>query len=186
MPNSQIQGDKTIKTGAETKQNTNEGFGTLDAESQSPTGSVAGYCRRIGNFFEKTERWLVKYNLEARGIQRVEPHERHDVTWISYLQAFQLWFSINLAAINSTLGMLAPVVFGLSFKDASLCAVFGSLIGSSAVAYIAPFGPISGLRSMVRGNPQSTPLKPSLNSFYRCLLDTRLDGGRVGCWLFSI
>ena len=45
--------------------------------------------------------------------------------------------------------MLAPTVYGLGFKDAALCAVFGSLVGSIPVAYIATRGPVSGNRSMV-------------------------------------
>ena len=124
-------------------------------ESQPLANSVADVAGGLGNYFENIERWLLKLSLESRGIQRVEVHERHEVTWMSYLQAFQLWLSINLAAINTTIGMLGPGVFELSFKDASLCAVFGSLIGSIAVAYIAPFGPLSGLRSMVYGNLKS-------------------------------
>jgi hypothetical protein len=90
--------------------------------------------------------------LETRGIQRVLPSERQPLTLSAYLQAFILWFSINLAAVNIALGMLAPVVFGLGFLDASLCAVFGSAIGSACVAYIATWGPKSGCRAMV-GNP---------------------------------
>ena len=100
-------------------------------------------------WIERLETTLVKYKLEGRGVQRVEPHERHELSWKSYLQAFTLWISINLAAVNITLGMLAPVVYSLSFKDASLCAVFGSLLGSAAVAYIATWGPVSGNRTMI-------------------------------------
>ena len=95
------------------------------------------------------ERQLIKYNVEARGIQRVEPNERHALTWKGYVSMFCLWFSINLAPVNITLGMLASQVFALSFTDAALCAVFGSLTGSLAVGYITTFGPVSGIRSMV-------------------------------------
>lgn len=102
-----------------------------------------------GGYLRRFERQLTKYNLETRGIQRVTPEERHALTWKSHGQAFFLWVSINLAAVNITLGMLAPAIFELSFKDASLCAVFGSLVGSIAVAYIATWGPVSGNRSMV-------------------------------------
>lgn len=45
--------------------------------------------------------------------------------------------------------MLGPITFSLSFLDASLCAVFGMLIGCLPVAYIATFGPRSGNRSLV-------------------------------------
>ena len=104
---------------------------------------------KIGLYVYRFERQLIHYNLEARGVQRVEPHETHPRSKRNYLQAFLLWFSVNLAAVNITLGMLAPTVFTLSFKDAALCAVFGSILGSLAVAYIATWGPISGNRTMI-------------------------------------
>ena len=96
--------------------------------------------------FEET---LVKYNLEVRGIQRVEEHEKVQISWLAYLQVFGLWLSVNLVPNNITLGMLGPAIFELSFRDASLCAVFGAIIGSVPVAWIATWGPLSGLRSMV-------------------------------------
>lgn len=131
-------------------QSTSNDIELLDTESQLPTNLTTGVLGKVKQYSEKTENYLAKYSLEARGIQRVEPHESHDVTWKSYMQAFQIFFSINLAAFNPTIGMLAPVVYGLSFKDASLCAVFGSFLGSLAAVYIAPFGALSGLRSLVR------------------------------------
>lgn len=101
------------------------------------------------NIFQKFENQLVAYNLEARGIRRVEVDEREDLKTNGYQQVGLLWFSINLAAINITLGMLGPVIFRLSFLDASLCAVFGMLVGCLPVAYISTFGPLSGSRSLV-------------------------------------
>lgn len=95
------------------------------------------------------EKQLVRYNLEARGIHRVAASERHDTRRLGFVQISLLWFSINLAANNITLGMLGPAVFYLGFTDAALCAVFGMLLGCLPVAYIATFGPRSGLRSLV-------------------------------------
>ena len=103
----------------------------------------------LGLYLSRFERQLIKYNLEARGVQRVEPHETHAQTWKDHIQAFLMWVSVNLAAINITLGMLAPTVYYLSFKDAALCAVFGSLLGSLVVAYVATWGPISGNRTLI-------------------------------------
>ena len=89
--------------------------------------------------------------VESRGIQRVTPSESTvTLSWRSYLQTFVLWVSINLAAVNITLGMLAPTVFGLGFTDAAVCAVVGSAIGSACVAYVGTWGPRSGCRTMVR------------------------------------
>ena len=111
-------------------------------ESTEPLG-------RFGVYLSQFERQLIKYNLEARGVQRVEPHESHNHTWKDYMQAFLMWISVNLAAVNITLGMLAPTVYELSFKDAAFCAAFGSLLGSTVVAYIATWGPVSGNRTMI-------------------------------------
>lgn len=112
--------------------------------------------RRPSTALESTKNWyttfeqtLVEYNLEARGIQRVEQDERHDLRSLGYSQIAILWFSINLAANNVTLGMLGPAVYHLSFIDSCLCAVFGMLLGCLGVAYAATFGPRSGNRTMI-------------------------------------
>ncbi|MCJ1229660.1 hypothetical protein MMC12_006329 [Toensbergia leucococca] len=115
---------------------------------QSPIPSK-NLGEKIVIYTKNFERQLVAYNFEARGIQRVEPHETHGLTRKDYMQAFILWISINLAAVNITLGMLGPAVFALSFKDATLCASFGSLLGSIPVAYISTWGPVSGNRTMI-------------------------------------
>jgi hypothetical protein len=133
---------------------------TTDVEKTGPitTGAPGAHdtahegqlsASRISARLKSFERTLLKYNLEIRGIQRVEEHEKIHVGWFAYVQVFVLWVSINLAANNITLGMLGPAVYGLSFRDASLCACFGVLAGSIPVAWIATWGPISGNRTMV-------------------------------------
>ncbi|KAL0256231.1 Vitamin B6 transporter [Diplodia seriata] len=101
------------------------------------------------SWYKLLEETLVEYNLEARGIQRVEPDERHDLRSLGYSQIAILWFSVNLAANNITLGMLGPAVYYLGFTDSCLCAVFGMLLGCLGVAYAATFGPRSGNRTMI-------------------------------------
>ncbi|KIV81728.1 hypothetical protein PV11_03891 [Exophiala sideris] len=110
----------------------------------SPTGRLPSWLRS----FEHT---LLKYNIETRGIQRVEDHEKQRLSWFAYLQVFVLWTSINLALNNVTLGMLGPAVYGLSFTDSAICAALGALLGSLPVAWIATWGPLSGIRTMVWG-----------------------------------
>lgn len=114
-----------------------------DVLTPLPTGSKT--------LFQRWESALTKYNLEGRGIQRVLPYERHapNSPQTSLGQICLLWFSINLAANNVTLGMLGPSIFGLSFLDSTLLSVFGMFIGCLPVAYISTFGPSSGLRAMV-------------------------------------
>lgn len=115
---------------------------TTDDVEQQPSRGPMHYVKS----FEQT---LIRYNLEARGIQRVLPEDRHDLRQLGYAQIGILWFSINLAANNITLGMLGPAVYYLSFFDSCMCAVFGMLVGCLPVAYIATFGPRSGNRTMV-------------------------------------
>jgi NCS1 nucleoside transporter family len=129
------------------------GVGTPDESSQEPntdsTPSTAQPVSKWKSYLESFERQLIAFNLETRGIKRVEPSERHDLKKLGYTQVFVLWFSINLAANNITLGMLGPAVFELGFLDSSLCAVFGMLVGCFAVGYTAQFGPRSGNRTMI-------------------------------------
>lgn len=112
-----------------------------DDGDESTTGLIG--------LWKRTERTLVQYNVEARGIQRVLPEHRHTTERLGFVHISLLWISINLAAQNITLGMLGPAVFYLSFKDSALCATFGGLLGSLPVAYAATFGPRSGNRTMV-------------------------------------
>lgn len=118
----------------------------LDSPISPPDVSATSTWQRHVQLFEKQ---LVALNFEARGIRRVEPDERHDLQTLGFTQIIMLWFSVNLAANNITLGMLGPAVFQLNFLDSSLCAVFGMLVGCLPVAYIATFGPRSGNRSLV-------------------------------------
>lgn len=114
-----------------------------------PEESVAGKGQVSGTWPHRFSNYLFRHHVEARGLERVLPDETHSVGFFSYAQAFLLWTSVNLAANNITLGMLASQIFGLGFRDAALCAVFGSLIGSIPVGYIAIWGPISGTRTMI-------------------------------------
>lgn len=87
--------------------------------------------------------------LEARGITRVLPHERHGASVMGYIQMSLLWFSANISANNLAVGLLGPLLFGLGFLDSAMCSVFGILIGSAATAYMSIWGAQSGNRTMV-------------------------------------
>lgn len=121
----------------------------IDVEDEATQPWQSHVTRRLAGYMKRFEKQLVEYNIEARGIQRVDEQERHALTWVTYLQVFLLWVSINLAANNITLGMLGPAVYGLSFLDSSLCSVLGATVGSLAAAWSATWGPISGNRTLV-------------------------------------
>ncbi|KAF2726653.1 purine-cytosine permease FCY21 [Polyplosphaeria fusca] len=121
----------------------------LPISENAEAANNPSWTGKVKSWYKRFERQLVAYNLEARGIQRVEPDERHDLRSLGYTQIAVLWFSINLAANNITLGMLGPAVFYLGFLDSCLCAVLGMLVGCVSVAYVATFGPKSGNRTMI-------------------------------------
>ncbi|KAL4925578.1 purine-cytosine permease family protein [Aspergillus undulatus] len=154
-----MSGNATHTVGAATKENEIRSIPFFDdpSHNEEEAGSpraMGGSCvpQQLTYYLKKVENRLVEYSLEARGIERVQEHERiPKVSWISYLQVFLLWMSVNLAANNITLGMLGPAVYGLSFLDSALCAVFGALVGSVASSWMATWGPISGIRTMVFG-----------------------------------
>ena len=87
--------------------------------------------------------------LEARGIARVTPQERHRDSILNYAQMAILWFSANVTANNLVVGLLGPLLFYLGFVDSAMMATFGSLLGSAATAYMSIWGAQSGNRTMV-------------------------------------
>ena len=103
------------------------------SDRHSNNGQSSAFLSRITRYARRFEEQMLAYNLEVRGIKRVEVHERHDLKSLGYTQIAILWFSINLAANNITLGMLGPAVYYLSFRDAAFCAVFGMMLVRSHV-----------------------------------------------------
>jgi hypothetical protein len=87
--------------------------------------------------------------LEARGITRVEPDERHESSITKYVQMSLLWFSANLTANNLAVGFLGPLLFQLGFTDAALMGVWGAFVGSLITAYMSTWGAASGNRTLV-------------------------------------
>lgn len=98
-------------------------------------------------------RWNAKVEglagLEARGITRVLPEEKHGGSVMGYLQMFALWFSINVAATNLVVGFLGPLVFNLGWVDCVCIVIFANALSSCGPAYTGTFGPQSGNRTMV-------------------------------------
>ena len=121
---------------------------SIDQERQyHPTSRLSRATSALHSF----EHTLLKWNVELRGVRRVEDDEKQPITWFAYLQVFVLWTSVNLAINNVTLGMLGPAVFELSFEDSAICAALGALVGALPVAWIATYGPVAGLRTMAFG-----------------------------------
>ena len=102
----------------------------------------------------KLARWNAKVEglggLEARGITRVLPEEKHNGGIRGYIKMAVLWFSINLCANNIITGLLGPLVFQLGWVDSICIVIFATGLSACAPAYTSTFGPESGNRTMVR------------------------------------
>ena len=88
--------------------------------------------------------------LEARGIVRVPPDERGELTMAALVHVAIMWYSANITLNNLAVGFLGPLLFDLGFLDSALVVVFACLVGSVGPAYMAIWGPQSGNRTMVR------------------------------------
>ncbi|KAL8743128.1 MAG: hypothetical protein Q9190_004482 [Brigantiaea leucoxantha] len=88
-------------------------------------GAVPGESFVAGNsLYHKLQRFVGKYGVEQRGIERVPEDERTDT---------------NLAKVGTMLG----------FVDAILTTLFINLLGILPVCFFSTFGPVFGLRQMV-------------------------------------
>lgn len=90
---------------------------------------------------------LKKYgvNIEDRGIERVPPDNRPHKRIFDLML---LWGSANIAITTFSIGLLGPPVFGLGLTDSCLTILFFVTFSSAGVAYLATFGPKTGLRQM--------------------------------------
>ena len=107
-----------------------------------------------GTFGKWNDRVEGLSGLEARGITRVLPEEKHAGGMRHYVQMVLLWFSINLVANNLITGLLGPLVFGLGWVDSVCIVIFATALASAGASYTATFGPESGNRTMVFTNPR--------------------------------
>lgn len=121
----------------------------VDSDAKNFSSPIPTPAGRLTRFNTKIESLA---GLEARGIKRVLPEERHATSLAGYVQMSLLWFSANLTANNLAVGLLGPLVFKLGFVDSSLCAVFGAFVGCLTMAYMSIWGAQSGNRTMVCRN----------------------------------
>ena len=87
--------------------------------------------------------------LEARGITRVLPEEKHAGGVTGYVHMFLLWFGMAMSVVGLVLGFLGPQVFELGWTDCVWITIFANVLASAGPSYMATFGPESGLRTMV-------------------------------------
>ena len=121
-------------------------------QSNTPQESPPVFAPIPNSFVKWNSKIESLAGLEARGITRVLPSERHKGNLLTDLQMAFLWFSANITANNLAVGLLGPLLFDLGFVDSALCSVFGSLLGCILTAYMSIWGAQSGNRTMVRNH----------------------------------
>lgn len=149
--------DNDIEKGGELTDSINTRLSGSDATQEPDTASTPVLLKG------RLARWNVKVEslagLEARGITRVLPDERHDINSMGYIQMFSLWFSMNLSVETTVVAFLGPLVFRLGWTDCVCIVIFAMALASCGAAYLGTFGAQSGNRTMV-----CTPLMVCPNS----------------------
>ncbi len=123
---------------------THTAHSSLDAHDVPPTPVILK--GRLKKWNDKIESLA---GLEARGITRVLPEEKHDISLMGYAQMCILWFSVNVTVNNLAVGFLGPLVFNLGWVDSVLLTVFGCALGSVGTSYTSTWGAESGNRTLV-------------------------------------
>ena len=137
--------DVTAKAGSDTDVANSP---TLDSSTEHDIAPTPVLLKgKLGEWNSKVENLA---GLEARGITRVLPEEKHERGAYGYLQMFLLWFSIDLVATNIITGMLGPLIFALGWKDSICISIFALALSCCGPSYTATWGPVSGNRTMVR------------------------------------
>ena len=133
------------------------------ASSQEVPATETGFVDEVLLPHNSFQRWAVRLEtnigLEARGVERVPEELRAKKTVVGdYIQMGLIWFSANLTANNTMLGLLGPSLFLLGLSDAMVIAAFGATAGAMATGYISTFGPVSGNRTLVSFHKLSLPI----------------------------
>ena len=111
------------------------------------SGAVRGESFETGNStYAKLQRFVGKYGVEQRGIERVPADERTDTNqW----KVGTMWCAANMVVSSFAIGVLAVPVFDLGFVDGLLTIFFINLLGTTPVAFFSTFGPRFGMRQMI-------------------------------------
>ena len=157
-------------TGSTSPENTTHtSHSSIDAHDIPPTPVVL--TGRLKRWSDKIESFA---GVEARGITRVLPEEKHGISPMGYAQMCILWFSVNVSVNNLAVGLLGPLAFNLGWVDSVLLTVFGCALGSVGTSYTSTWGAESGNRTLVRFRP---------DSFHPQVKRNHLTNGRSRLWL---
>lgn len=143
-PGTHVAPSNDVEKGA--LRDTSVNVAAVDRDSPEPASSPTVYQTRLARWNARIENLA---GLEARGISRVLPEEKHGISWAGYIQSSALWFSMSLSIINLPIGLLGPLVFGIGWIDCVCIVIFANALSCCGPAYTAAFGCQSGHRTMV-------------------------------------
>ena len=111
------------------------------------SGAVHGESFVAGNtLYAKIQRFVGRFGVEQRGIERVPEDERTDT---STMKVGTMWCAANMVVSSFAIGALAVPVFDLGFVDSLLTILFINILGVIPVAFFSTFGPRFGMRQMI-------------------------------------
>lgn len=84
--------------------------------------------------------------VEPHGIDPIAVTERHGRP----RNVFTLWFSANLEFATLTVGVLAVSLFGMSFTQAAMAIVIGTVVGALCVGLLTTFGYRWGVPQLIQ------------------------------------
>lgn len=106
---------------------------------QSDSDEESGYQLKLRQILHSGQ-------VEQNGIAPIPIEDR---TSTRFINIFTVWCSANTNILGITFGMLGPLVYGLSLRDSALTILFFNLLTVLPPAYLAMFGPRTGMRQMV-------------------------------------
>lgn len=109
---------------------------------QDEYSDVVAYQGIFGGFLK----FLDKFHIESRGIERVAPEDRQSQ---SVWDGFTVWAAANFAAPTFSTGMLGWEYYGLGFWDSAAVIIIVNFFCALIVAVFGNFGPKTGLRQIV-------------------------------------
>ncbi|CAF3890391.1 unnamed protein product [Adineta steineri] len=100
----------------------------------------------IKNYFQKIFKRCHCPHVEKRGVERISPEDRTDLT---IMNTAMIWVGASIIVPTFVTGILGPAVFKLDLYTSFATIIIFNLLGFIPIGIMACFGPASGLRTMI-------------------------------------
>ncbi|PFH62487.1 hypothetical protein XA68_13389 [Ophiocordyceps unilateralis] len=140
MADDGLRGDETVEGKPAPRQVVGSGSLTGGGVDEAANPSSASSMQRLAKMLRASR-------VEENGVRPLRVDERDNTRFVSILT---VWVSINSNILGITFGMLGPSVYGLGLGHSALVILFFGLLSTLAPAYLAVFGPKTGMRQMIQ------------------------------------